>query len=113
VLRECCGWLPCVDGVVAGGADDEVLASRFGHELSPRWLRLPRPGEFCERADLVDLVVIQLIEHHRNIRPARQLPIHPDITQPPSHRTIRHPTFSVPHQVSIPGPHPQDLTQQG
>ena len=48
------GWLPGVDGLVAGGADHEGLPAHLGHELRPRGLWLSRPGEVGEFADLVD-----------------------------------------------------------
>jgi hypothetical protein len=53
LLRES-GWLSCVDGLVAGGADHEGLPAHLGHELCPRGLWPSRPGEVGEFADLVD-----------------------------------------------------------
>ena len=47
-----------MDGVVAGPADHEGLASPFGHELRPCWLWLSHSFEVGEFAHLVDLSVL-------------------------------------------------------
>jgi hypothetical protein len=46
-------WLPGVDGVVAGKADDEGLAPPPRHQVRPRGPWLPRLAKIGEFADLV------------------------------------------------------------
>src|SRR4051794_521360 len=52
------GAVARVDGLVAGGADDERLPAHFGHELCPRGLWASRSGEVGEFADLMNLHVL-------------------------------------------------------
>jgi integrase len=52
-LRRDCGWLPVVDGIVAGVADHEGFSAFPCHERRPRGLVLTRLAEAGEFADLV------------------------------------------------------------
>jgi hypothetical protein len=46
-----------VDGLVAGGADNERLPAHLGHESCPRGLWASRSGEVSEFADLMNFHV--------------------------------------------------------
>src|SRR4051794_34500704 len=52
------GEVARVDGLVAGGADNQRLPAHVGHELCPRGLWASRSGEVGEFADLMNLHVL-------------------------------------------------------
>src|SRR5260370_39374243 len=55
LFRECGGWLPGVDGLVAGDADHEGLPAHGGHEVRALGLLPCRPGEGGEPPDMVKI----------------------------------------------------------
>jgi hypothetical protein len=57
----CRGGLVSLDGVVAGGTDDEGLASSFRHEFGPYRLWLSGPVEIGEFTGVVCLHLVRAV----------------------------------------------------